>query len=115
MPFDEENTGNPFEGDFPGRPDHEPWGELAAGVHRQVSELAQRRHDPSIRHERLRMLQQRRRPRQAESPAAGAQQPSADARGSHADEVTQFDFLPAAIGFDSLLVRGELLITTESY
>lgn len=123
MPFDEQNRGNPFEGDFAGRPDHEPWGELAAGVHRQVTELAQRRYDPSIRHERLRMLQQRRRPpRPAESesggpqpPAAGAEQPGSGASGSPDAKVTQFDFLPAAVGFDTLLVSGELLITAESY
>jgi subtilisin family serine protease len=124
VPFDEENRGNPFQGDFAGRPDHEPWGELAAGVHRQVTELAQRGYDPSIRHERLRMLQQRRAPRPApsepegagpEQPGAGAQQPGVGAGDSPNDTVTQFDFLPVVAGFDTLLVRGELLITAESY
>ena len=121
VPFDEENTGNPFEGDFAGRPDHEPWGELAAAVHRQVTELTQRRYDSSLRHERLRMLQRRRAPRPTESEsggrpaAAGARQPGPGAGGSPADKVTQFDFLPTAVGFDTLLVAGELLITAESY
>ncbi len=105
VPFDEENTGNPFEGDFAGLPDHDSAGELAAGVHRQVTELAQRRHDPSMRHERLRLLQQRR--------AAGTAVAGADR--SPAAAVAQFDFLPVESGFDTLLVRGELLITAESY
>jgi hypothetical protein len=85
--------------------------------------LAQRRYDPSIRHERLRLLQHRRRaprPTEPESggpqpPAAGAEQPGSGASGSPDVKVTQFDFLPAAVGFDTLLVRGELLITAESY
>ncbi len=115
MPFDEQNTGNPFEGDFAGRPDGEPWGDIAAGVHRQASELAQRRHDPSVRHERLRMLQRRRDPRRAGSRPAGSQQPGPEAASGPGENVTQFDFLPVAVGFDSLLVRGELLITVESY
>ena len=142
MPFDEQNRGNPFEGDFAGRPGQEPWGELAAGVHRQVAELTRRRYDPSIRHERLRILQQRRAPLSADSgppggaaadggqgtsapggPAAGGAaeggtavgQPGAGAAGGAGDEVTQFDFPPVAVGFDSLFVRGELLISTESY
>jgi subtilisin family serine protease len=123
VPFDEENRGNPFEGDFAGPPDHDPWGDLAVGVHRQVTELAQRRYDPSTRHERLRLLQHRREaPRPAEPapggprpPAAEAQQPGPGAGGSPAAKVTQFDFLPSAVGFDTLHVRGQLLITAESY
>jgi subtilisin family serine protease len=123
VPFDEENKGNPFQGDFADRPDREPWGELAAGVHRQVTELAWRRYDPSSRHERLRLLQQRREaprptgpePGGPQPPAAGAQQPGPGAVGSPAAKVTQFDFLPSAVGFDTLHVRGQLLITAESY
>jgi Subtilase family len=123
VPFDEENRGNPFEGDFAGPPDHDPWGELAVGVHRQVTELAQRRYDPSTRHERLRLLQHRREaPRPAEPapggprpPAAEAQHPRPGAGGIPPAKVTQFDFLPSAVGFDTLHVRGQLLITAESY
>ena len=29
--------------------------------------------------------------------------------------ITQFDFLPVTVGFDTLLARGELLITAQSY
>jgi len=116
MPFDEENKGDPFRGDFPGRPDHEPWGELAADVQRQVTELAQRRYEPAVRHELLRLLQQRREP---PTPERGRRPPQRQ-RGQRAgrtpdSEITQFDVLPVAVGFDTLLVRGELLITAESY
>jgi subtilisin family serine protease len=84
--------------------------------------LAQRRYDPSTRHERLRLLQHRRAPGPAEPapggqrpPAAEAQQPGSGVGGSPAAKVTQFDFLPSAVGFDTLHVRGQLLITAESY
>jgi hypothetical protein len=100
MPFDEENKGAPFPGEFPGRPDHEPWAELAAGVQRQVVELARRRYEPAVRHELLRLLQQRRQ----------------DPAKSRADErATQFDYLPVDIGFDTLMKRGELLIAGQDY
>jgi subtilisin family serine protease len=139
MPFDEGNKGDPFRGDFPDRPDREPWGELEAEVQRQVIELAQRRYEPAIRHELLRLIQQRRElpapePAQrtpepepgksrAAGPGPGAQRPqdAAAARrersvgGTPGGEITQFDVLPVAVGFDTLLVRGELLITAESY
>jgi hypothetical protein len=96
MPF--EIPGDPFAGVFPGRPDHASWDALEAGVQRQVVELAQRRYEPAVRHERLRLLQQRREPARI---AAGG--------------ILQFDYLPVNIGFDTLLKRGELLITAEDY
>jgi Subtilase family len=116
MPFDERNTGDPFRGDFPGRPDHEQWDELEAGVQRQVIELAQRRFEPAIRHELLRVLERRRQP----GPEQRAGSPGDDSRDDPRDDprddtVTQFDYLPVEVGFDTLMVRGELLITAESY
>jgi hypothetical protein len=105
MPFDEENYGDPFRGDFPGRPGHEPWEDLEARVQRQVVDLAQRRYDPAVRHQLLRLLQQRRLREVERQPAT-----------SHREEpVIQFDFLPVKVGFDTLLKRGELLITGRSY
>jgi hypothetical protein len=63
------------------------------------------------------MLKHRRRaPRPAESESsAAAEQPGSGASGSPDAKVTQFDFLPADVGFDTLLACGELLITAESY
>jgi hypothetical protein len=126
MPFDEENKGDPFRGDFPGPPDRGPWDQLEAGVQRQVTELAQRRYEPAVRHELLRLLQQRRQPPAPDDqpperePGQRPRDPAAGQRGDSpgdppAGGTTQFDFLPVDIGFDTLLVRGELLITTESY
>lgn len=107
MPFDEEIYGDPFRGDFPGRPGHQPWDELEARVQRQVVDLAQRRYEPAVRHQLLRLLQQRRR----REPEAQRQPAS-----RHREEsVIQFDFLPVKVGFDTLLKRGELLITGQSY
>ena len=116
MPFDERNIGDPFRDDFPGRGDHEPWEELEAGVQRQVIELAQRRNEPAIRHELLRLLQQRRLPRPERRPEQPeqAERPEQPA-DSPADDITQFDYLPVEVGFDTLMVHGELLITAQSY
>ena len=94
MPFDETNKGDPFYGDFPGLPDRGPWAELAVTVQRQVSELEQLRFNPDARHAFLELLMQRRQP--------------ADRRRDAF--VTQFDFLPVNVGFDMLLVSGELLL-----
>jgi len=104
MPFDERFRGDPFRGDFPGRRDHEPWDDLEAVVRRQVIELTQRRFQPAIRHQVLRLIQQRR---------------VLDPGGGTRDRiVTEFDVLPVNIGFDTLMARGErgeLLITGQSY
>lgn len=107
MAFDEGNYGDPFRGDFPGRPGHEPWEELEPRVQRQVVDLTQRRFEPAVRHHLLRLLQQRRR-RELEA----QRKPARNRRGESA---IQFDFLPVEVGFDTLLKRGELLITGHSY
>lgn len=96
MPFDESNSGG-LSGDG-------PRDEVAADVQRQVIELTQRRYQPAIRHEMLRLLQQRRMPLEKERASSGADLP-----------ITPFDFLPVEVGFDTLFVRGELLITGRSY
>lgn len=113
VPFDEENRGDPFRGEFPGWPDHEPLDELESGMQRQAIELAQRRHEPEIRNQLLRLLQQRRQPGEAAGPSD--RHPADHAGSPQPGTVTQFDFLPVQVGFDALLVRGELLITAQSY
>jgi Subtilase family len=106
MPFDEERKGDPFPDDFPGRPDHEPWAQLELRLQRQVIELAQRRYEPAIRHELIRLLQRR---RQQE------QQPQERAAGPQPEDFTRFDALLVEEGFDTLLVHGEILITRQDY
>jgi hypothetical protein len=113
VPFDEENRGDPFRGEFPGWPDHDLLGELESGMQRQVIELAQRRHEPAIRSQLLRLLQERRQPGGEAGPSGS---PSEDQAGRpQHGTVTQFDFLPVQVGFDNLLARAELLITAQSY
>jgi hypothetical protein len=109
MPFDEANKGDPFRGDFPGRPDRGAWDTLAATVQRQLEELARLSHEPAIRHKNLTLLQQRR------QPELTPQQLEQRTGSGPDDFVTQFDFLPVELGFDALLVPGELLITRQSY
>jgi subtilisin family serine protease len=106
MGFDQENRGDPFRGDYPGRPEHEPWDEYEARVQRGVADLTQRRYQPAIRHELLRLLNDR---RQGDQPEPGA----AAAAGSL--PVARIGFLPAEVGFDTLHLPGELLITGQSY
>ena len=92
MGFDQENRGDPFRGDYPGRPEHEPWDEYEARVQRGVADLTQRRHQPAIRHELLRLLNERRR---------GQGEPGASPRehaGGFAAAVAEIDFLPVADG-----------------
>jgi len=94
MPFDETNIGDPFYGDFPDLPAEGPWADLAATVQRQVRELQQLRFEPDVRHAFLELLMQRR-----------------ESAGRVRDPVvTAFDFLPVDVGFDLLLVPGELLL-----
>jgi hypothetical protein len=116
MPFDEANKGDPFQGDFPARLDETQWGDLAAIVQRQVNDLAQLRNEPAIRHQFLTLLQQRRQPEHpAPQPQQQAPQPQQHAASAREDAVTQFDFLPVDVGFDTLLVPGELLIAAQDY
>jgi hypothetical protein len=106
MPFDEENKGDPFRGDFPGRsgPPDQPEPRLQ----RQVGELARRRYEPTIRHQFLELLQRRRERQQAPEHEQRSGRPGRN-------DITQFDFLPVEEGFDTLLARGELLITGPDY
>jgi subtilisin family serine protease len=67
---------------------------LTAAVQRQVTGLALLPYQPAVRHQLLELL--------------------LDRRKGH-DNATQFAYLPAAVGFDALLVRDQLLITRESY
>ena len=97
MPSDERNSDESGRGVWPGRPAGGKGADLqlASEIQRQVTELAQRRYEPAVRHELLRKLAERR--------AAGA--------GS----VIEFDSLKVDVGYDSLLVRGELLISQQSF
>src|SRR5215472_19344887 len=69
---------------------------LTAEIQRQVTELAQRRYEPAVRHELLRQLADRR--------LAASRTP-----------VVRFESLLVDVGYDSLLVSGELLITQRSF
>jgi hypothetical protein len=106
MPFDEERKGDPFPGDFPDRPGHEPWAELELRLQRQVIELAQRRYEPATRHQLIRLLQRRRQP---------GYQPRERAAGGQPEDFTRFDSLLVEEGFDTLLVHGEILVTGQDY
>src|SRR5689334_8214116 len=93
MESDQRNRGVPFPDDFSDWRSDTPGG-TPEDVQWAVQQLAQLRYEPSVRHELLRLLKERR---------------------EGADDAVQFDYLPAEVGFDTLLVKGELLITTESY
>jgi subtilisin family serine protease len=105
MPFNQEIKGDPFQGDFPDWYGEEPQGPVAAAVQREVDELIKLRFEPAARHEYLRVLQGRR----------AAVAPGRYGKGPRDDVITPFDFLPVEVGFDTLLVPGELLITRQSY
>ena len=114
MPFDQKIP-DPPRGGFPGLEGFEQWEAVVAGVERQVSQLTQLPYQPAVRHQMLRVLQDRRAPeppRPEPSAAAGEQD---DVQRSGADLVTQFDYLPVRVGYDTLFARGELLITRRSY
>lgn len=113
MPSDERTTENPPRSDIPGSPGHDEQATLAAEVLRQADELAQRRHRSPDRHELLRVMQQRR--RLQDRPPSPDQARSGDGSRGGGNRVTQFDYLPAEVGWDTLLAAGELLITKESF
>jgi hypothetical protein len=96
MPFNKDNRGDPFRGDFPRRDSQGEWDEFGALEQRQLVELTRLRHEPARRHEMLGLLQSRR-------------------VGATDQSITQFDYLPVETGFDTLMARGELLITASSY
>src|SRR5581483_9225641 len=103
MPFDETYKGDPFRGDFPELPDREP----EAIVLNQVTELTQLRRQPEVRHEYLERLQRR---------VADTRLQEQRAAGDHQDGVvTEFGFLPAEDGYDTLHVPGEILIARDDY
>src|SRR5215472_6418946 len=104
MGFDQGTTGDPFRGDYPGPPEHERWDEAEARIQRGITDLASRRHQPAVRHEYRRLLNERRRGQPG--PAGPAEQ-----AGGFAAAVAEIDSLPVDVGFDTLLARGELLIT----
>jgi Subtilase family len=108
MGFDQGNKGDPFRGDYPGRPEHEQWDEHEARVQRGVADLTQRRYQPAIRHEHHRLLNERR----AQLVPAP---PQREHTGGFAAAVRKIDSLPVEAGFDTLLMPGEILITGSSY
>src|SRR5215831_6386104 len=93
MDSDQRNRGVPFPGDFSGWRSDTPGG-TPEDVQWAVQQLTQLRYEPSVRHELLRLMMERR---------------------EGGEDVIQFEYLPAEVGFDTVLVKGELLITTESY
>jgi hypothetical protein len=106
MPFDEERKGDPFPDDFPDRIGHEPWAQLELRLQRQVIEQAQRRYEPAIRHQLIRLLQRRR---------LQEHQPQERAADGQPEEFTRFDALMVEEGFDTLLVHGEILVSGQDY
>src|SRR5215831_10040308 len=113
MPFDETYKGDPFRGDFPELPDREP----EAVAANQASELIELRRQPDVRLAYLELLQQRvadaRQQEQQVLEALRQEQPPAT---DHQDGVvTEFGFLPAEEGFDTLHVPGEILIARDDY
>ena len=90
---DQRNRGVPFPGDFSDWHSDTPGG-TPEDVQWEVQQLAQLRYEPAVRHELLRLLMQRR---------------------EGGNDVVEFDYLPVEVGFDTVAVKGELLITAESY
>ena len=101
MPFDYNGQGVPFPDEFADWRGDVAGGSTPEDVQWQVTQLAERRYQPAVRHELLRVLEQRREPRHEDRRDAG-------------EHPVQFQYLPVDIGFDTLLVRGELLITADS-
>ena len=93
MDSDQRNRGVPFPGDFSGWHSDTPGG-TPEDVQWAVQQLTQLRYEPSVRHEQLRLMMERR---------------------EGGEGAVQFEYLPAEVGFDTVLVKGELLITAESY
>ena len=94
MESDQRNWGVPFPGDFSDWHSDTPGG-TPQDVQWAAQQLAQLRYEPSVRHELLRLL--------------------TDRREDGGEDVVQFDYLPVEVGFDTVMVKGELLITMESY
>ncbi len=94
MDSDQRNRGVPFPDHFSDWHSDTPGG-TPEDVQWEVQQLAQLRFEPAVRHELLRLLKER--------------------REDAGEDVVQFDHLPVEVGFDTVMVRGELLITMESY
>jgi hypothetical protein len=107
MAFDQGIKGDPFRGDYPGSPGHEPWDEQEARIQRGITDLARRRNQPAVRHQYRRLLNER---RSGQEPG-----PPREHAGGFAAAVAEIDSLPVDVGFDTLLAPGELLITGSSY
>jgi hypothetical protein len=105
----------PSDDRFPGLPDCDDWGELRAAVQRQLTELAQLRYQPGVRHVLLREMQDRRQPPELFQPPPGKERYAQIAAEGGGEAITQFEYLPVEVGFDTLLAAGELLITGRSY
>jgi hypothetical protein len=89
----ERRLGRPFPGDYPDPRSAEQREHDGREVHKQAADLARRSRDTGFRRELLGLLQGRR-----------------DA----VDNAVPFDAIPRAIGFDTLVVSGELLVHAES-
>ena len=94
MDSDQPNRGVPFPDHFSDWHSDTPGG-TAEDVQWEVQQLTRLRYEPAVRHELLRLLKGR--------------------REDGGKDVVQFDYLPVDVGFDTLMVKGELLITRESY
>jgi|GEM_PF-547060 hypothetical protein len=102
----------PSDDRFPGLPDRDDWTGLQVAVQRQVTELAQLRYQPAVRHLLLQELQDRRHPEPSRQPPELERYAQT---GAGDEPVVQFSYLPAGVGFDTLLASNELLITGLSY
>src|SRR5437870_976574 len=94
MTLDDTPPGYPFDGDYTEYDCDEACGPLRDVIDRQAGELAQLAHEPWARRRLIAAAQRRR----AGNP-----------------DLVQFDVLPKEVGFDTLLARGEILITAAAY
>ena len=89
----ERRLGRPFPGDYPDPRSAEQREHDGREVHKQAADLARRSRDVGFRRELLGLLRGRRETR---------------------DDTVPFDSVPNAVGFDTLVVSGELLVHAES-
>src|SRR5215469_5140760 len=114
MPFDQKF---PPDGGFPGLDGWASWETVVGGVEHEVNQLTQLPHAPAIRHQLLRVLQERRSGPQPDRPGqVRAEEGEADSgRADDGFPPTRFEYLPVQVGYDTLLAQGGLLITGRSY
>ncbi len=89
----EQRLGCPFPGDYPDPRSAEQREREAREVHKQATDLARRSRDVGFRRELLGLLQTRR---------------------EAVDRAEPFDAVPSRVGFDTLVVSGDLLVGAES-